>query len=299
MKIVYFILLLTYAIGAYAQERKVYIFKERYTADSRSFSGSIRNGFEDIKIIGGGMIDPKKNGTIDMSSVEKFLVQLFPSVDDEGILCVDLENRIFHNIKDNELSSPIYKKAINEFTGLIKFIKQKRPQLKVGIYGMPFTEYYDSQSRRNIQQKLDPLLKLTDMLFPSLYIFFPEKQKGLNSNINYLDKNLANAFDYGDRLNKPVIPFIWYLVHPTNKRFGYQVIPKKEMNAYVTHISNYRSKSNNKVAGLVWWDTPTPYRNKQIKTNLLTGEVKRTNWTMDSAFSYYFTEEAGYKFNFK
>lgn len=106
--------------------------------------------------------------------------------------------------------------------------------------------------------------------------------------MEYFKKNLDVAFDYAIRLNKPVIPFVWYLIHPSNKRYRYEMIPRMEMLTYIDYIHNYKSYNNNSISGMVWWDTPTPYNNNVIKDNLSPNSEKRRVWTMEEEFRYYF-----------
>jgi len=164
----------------------------------------------------------------------------------------------------HEKESMLFIEAEREFAIMINLIKELRPNVKVGIYGIPFRTYYSSQHRWNANDKLDYILSLTDIIFPSLYILFPDKERGVELNDSYFKQNLDTAFDYAERLRKPVIPFVWYIVHTNNKKFGGELLGKSEMKRYLEYVRNYR-RSSFKVQGIVWWETPTPYINQTIK----------------------------------
>ena len=236
------------------------------------------------------MMDPKKTGSVDYRHLDKSINKLFPDKNATGLLCIDLENDSYDKLKGNNLTryKPVsdkeYKKSADEFIKLIRYVKSKRPNVKVGVYGMPFKAYTRSEIRKGSNQLLDPILSEVDVIFPSLYIPHTSKDQGLS----FLKLNLETSLSYGERLNKPVIPFFWYLLFSTDKSSRYEMIPRKDMHDYIQYIENYEPTKGRKVAGIVWWDTPTQYNRKLIKQNLLKAEEKKVNWTMERQFQYYF-----------
>lgn len=265
----------------------IYLFENRYEDQNvKKLINDKNYYFKKIKILGQYMIDPKREGHIDYGLVERYLKELYPRQDADGTLCINLEGKLFTDLRDN-FGNSVYRKSLNEYVKLVKYVKHTRPHVTVGVYGLPFTIYYSSQKVRNRNDKLELLLKEVDIIFPSLYLFYPDKQKGIESNFEYFKKNLETAFSYGDKFNKPVIPFIWYLVHPSNKRFRYEMLTRKEIDTYLNFISSYKSMSGSNVEGIVWWDTPTPFKTKDVKTNLLIDNPKKFNG-IDDAFLYYF-----------
>src|SRR5690606_2878540 len=89
------------------------------------------------------------------------------------------------------------------------------------------------------------------------------------ANYLFIKNNLDVALDYGSRLNKPVIPFFWYLVFSPDedKELRNERLPRQEVYDYMNYINNYESSTGAKVSGLIWWDTPTPYNAKEVKEN--------------------------------
>jgi hypothetical protein len=93
-------------------------------------------------------------------------------------------------------------------------IKKNAPNIKIGFYGIPAREYWtsladkDSQEYRNWIKNNDqyaPLIKEVDVLFPSLYTFYPLPWQWER----YAIENIRQAKKYG----KPVYPFLWPQYH--------------------------------------------------------------------------------------
>src|SRR5690606_30209119 len=215
----------------------------------------------------------KKQDIIDYKSVNKWITELFPLYKQEGTLCIDLENKLYQNIRGNNItrvkssSKKEYLDGEKAFIDLVKYVKKLRPNVKVGIFEMPFRVYSTSEIRKNTSQNLDSILQQVDIIFPCVYVPFPAKIKSTQSNYYFLKTNLDLAFKYGDKLNKPVIPFFWYLYYSSDKTYRYELMPKEELWKYVQYIEEYKSVNNSGVKGIVWWDTPTPYSKKLIKSN--------------------------------
>lgn len=258
--VIFFLISITFDVLG-QKSKSIYFFKERY---DKSVQNEVLNIYNNIKIIGASSIYRNYNSNIDLDLYKRNLLKLIPDRNDNSLLCIDIENIQFEKLKKGNLSEQ--SKSANAFYELLKLTKSLRPKLKIGFYGIPFNFYYDSQNTFNSIQKFGSLLNEVDVLFPSVYIYYPEKQKGVNSNLQYLEKNLVVALNLGTKFNKPVYPFFWYLVHPSNKKFGYSMLSKDEVNQYLSFMNNftYNGKS---ISGIIWWDTITPYNKKMIKNN--------------------------------
>lgn len=284
-KIIFLLFLYLFLYACKGQE-KLYIFPNRYEKNINELRNRTTYSLQPIKILGQYMIDPNGKGNIKYDLVDKYLDKLYPNKSEKGILCINLEGSLFRELADNAKETKEFKAAESNYIELIRHVKQKVPFVKVGIYGLPFKGYYESQLKKNENQKLDSLLNEVDILMPSLYIAYPAKQTGIQSNIDYLEKNLNIAFEYGTRLKKPVYPFFWYLVHPANKKFGLALIPKDEMNIYMNYIYSYKYKGKN-VSGVVWWDSPTPFNNGTIKSIFIPEDHHGMLGNLDDVFEYY------------
>lgn len=290
-KIVAILIFFLFANMSFSQTKNIYILKHRYNQKVRNSIDKSNISFKDIYVMTSHKVDPKKNGNINYNEVDKYLNKWFPEKNTEGVLCLDLENKSFKDIRDNTANNQKYKKGIESFVKLIKYIRLSRPNLKLGVYGMPFRMHSKSHVKRNGNKKLDPVLKLTDYIFPSIYVFYPAKQKGIKYNIDYFDNNLNMSFEYAERLNKKVVPFVWYMLHPSNKRFNNEIIPRSEMREYINYLENYKSPQDLEIDGIVWWDSPTTFAKGRVRNNLLNDPLKGVFRDINESFQYYFNVE--------
>ena len=82
---------------------------------------------------------------------------------------------------------------------------------------------------------------------------YSENQRGSSYVTEYIEENLSLFLDYAKRVNKPVIPYVWYRVHPSNKKFGSELISKERMDLYLNKIK-YFEHDGKKVEGIIWWE---------------------------------------------
>lgn len=232
---------------------KIYLLETRYNDQVRQVIGE--NGFlESYKYLGGYAIDPKKRGTIDFELAVSSVEKMFPSKTDTGLLSVNLEGVLYNRLKNNPLGSGEAEHSIEQYRLLVSKIKDARPNIRVGIYGFPFTFYYDSQRKVNADNKLDRILELCDYISPSLYTPYPVKETGKERHSEFLMENLKYSLETGSRLNKPVIPFVWHIVHPSNKKYGGEVLSTEEMTANIELIANFTHQGN-RAASVIWWES--------------------------------------------
>lgn len=241
----------------------IYVFKDRYSLATGDFIES-HHVFKVIKIMGHNVIDPYNKGIFDFEKIELYINEEFPQRDASGVLCINIENSFYQHLKDNPTLNE-FGIAEQKFIDLATTIRELRPNVKLGLYGLPFRVFYDSQSKWNSNGKFDNILSYFDIIFPSLYVLFPEKQIGKDGSESYLDKNLEWAFEYASRLNKDVVPFVWYLVNPGNEKFGGELLGRREFKSYINFISAY-SYNGIKVKGIVWWEPSKSFFNKNVKS---------------------------------
>lgn len=215
----------------------------------------------------GAIVQRNDKSALDLSRVERFVKKRFPDADTTGMLVLDMESGPFKDLRDYNATDSRFKAAEQQWLTLVREVKRLRPELKVGLYGIPFRSYYDWQKMKyNQPGKMNKLLSEVDFIAPSLYIMYSDEQVGHDRNIRYLKDNLDVALTYGKELGKPVIPFVWHRVHYSDDEKG-QVLIKKEIFAdYVNYIATY-SHDNNKVDGVLWWD----YSNSSSKIKKMEG----------------------------
>jgi len=210
---------------------------------------SVRN----YRLITQHYIDPQNKGIVDLELLKRSIISSYPSGNSKEVICLDLENSLFNDLIKYPSNNRKFKIAEAAFISMINCVKKIRPNLTVGIYSLPQRFYYGNPAG-NDRKKFDNILKICDVIFPSLYILYPDQQIGKAANSGYLKKNLDLALEYGRRLNKPVIPFIWGMIHVSNKKYAYKLVSVDEMKSYIALIRNYK-KNGESASGVVVWET--------------------------------------------
>lgn len=228
-------------------QTKIFIQKNRYNKRIQ-----VNNKFTDYKFLGRYYIDRNRKNVIDKNQVEEGLNKMFPNKQDFGFLCVDLENKLYSDLRKSSNSAD-FRNALNEFCSLIDFIKSERPNVKVGIYGIPFSFNYIFQKISNDFNKIEPLLAKVDFISPSLYMAYSEQQFSSENAKSFIESNLSLFLDYSKRANKPLYLYVWYKIHPSNKKYGLTNMSTNRMNLYLNTINNFRYNGR-KVDGLIWWE---------------------------------------------
>lgn len=254
--IIYF--LLNNLLFAQENAQKIFIQKNRYNIEIQKNSR-----FENYKFFGKYYIDRYNQNIIDYNQVIEGVNLYYPNREDSGYLMIDLENQIYQNLKSKD--SVLRGKAVNKFKQLIGFIKSRRPNIKVGLYGIPFSFNYDFQKKYNHDHTLEDLLKVVDFLSPSLYFSYSEQQQNIISLKKFAETNLQLFLDYGQRVNKPVYVYVWYSVHPYNKRYGGQIVSKERMECLLSILKTYKYNSKS-VDGIIWWE---PMKSEINKANII------------------------------
>ncbi|WP_347158202.1 T9SS type A sorting domain-containing protein [Pontibacter chitinilyticus] len=195
------------------------------------------------------------NEKVDAAKVRRTLRDLFPSTNSGGKIVVDWERKgVFKALRDYPATDSRYKNAEAEWRKLIGIIRDTRPNVKIGIYGIPFKAWKKSTvGYYNPKGKYDKLLSLVDFLAPTLYIQFADEEVGHARNIEYMQNILDSALDYGKRLHKPVYPFLWGRIHDTNPIYGYELIQINVFAQYVKFISTH-TYNGYKAKGFYWWE---------------------------------------------
>ena len=203
------------------------------------------------------------NDKIDYNKFLKYIESLYPSVNATGTACLDIENILYENIQNYDKNNINFQYSVDQFIKLIRFFKKNRKNVRIGIYGIPYKITAEKHLKYNTS-KLDELLSEVDVIFPSLYLpySFGESKSSLYS--SFLTTNLKTALAYGKRLGKPVIPFTWYMVHPSNRFYGGEIIDKFRYDKYLSDILNF-SYDNSKVAGIVYWDSSYDYFQSSVR----------------------------------
>jgi len=214
--------------------------------------------------------DVSKNGmTLDSDLFQKNILNRVSS-GQKGIAIIDWEGLAF-----DALTSSDERKAsavVSEFIKALELAKQLRPNLQWGFYGLPIRTFKgDNRNWRNINTRLAPIFRRSDIIAPSLYMYnsnpkvynlnSPQAEKGAG---DYLYLNLDYALELGSTYNKDVYPFIWHKRNSGDRQEALSLIPIDTFGTYVKMI-NSRSAFGKKIKGVIWWDNAKYYylnRNK-------------------------------------
>ena len=228
----------------------IYIFPGYYSAKVRDYL--LQNNFSEAHLLTYKAIDPDKNQQVNEDAIRKATAEFYPDKDATGLFIIDWEAQPFIDLRESDADDTRFKAAEAKFMQVVNVLKEFRPQLKVAIYGIPFRATTGGQQKKS-SNKLDNLLSRCDVITPSLYIINTDEEVGPQRNMDYLKQNMDLAMDFGTRLNKPVAPFVWYKVHPGNKKFGMNIIPKDKMQRYLGFLDDYNYRGS-RLNGIIWWE---------------------------------------------
>lgn len=212
---------------------------------------------------------------VDFKKLGNLLDKNFPSKSSSGFLVLDWEGKGL-DVLSKQTDKKKFKKYKEEYIKALDFVKEERPNVKVGYYAIPFRQYWaldDAYISKN-ENLIDILIK-QDFIAPSLYTFYIDKQSE-KRNQEYIKKNVEFAIKVGKQLNKPIYPFIWHRVHPSNKNSGNKLVPidifRKSINDIIS--VNYEGRTVN---GLFWWHSENYSFLTRKTSKIFTEEYKNIN----------------------
>ncbi|MBN8548814.1 MAG: hypothetical protein J0M12_05830 [Deltaproteobacteria bacterium] len=122
------------------------------------------------------------------------------------------------------------------FLETLQIVKAYRPRAKVGFYALPwrsYTEYSGPNAAyyRTVNDKLGELYRASDVLFPSIYMFYQTgKEVTRAQNEAYIRSNIQEAqrlaLQFG---NKEVLPYIMMRYHPSNASLNNRFLSPEDL----------------------------------------------------------------------
>lgn len=237
-----------------AKEFLIFAFLERYSRETRI--RLLQNGVRDVKLLTTSNIDSDNDGYFEEHTVRAYLKRKFPDSTESGLCIIDWEKMHYKNLKLPSHTNR-FQKAEAEFIKLIRLVKHERPNLSVGIYGLPFRVYINRYPSYNQQKKFSRILNECDVITPSFYLTVTNAQVGGAVNKARLKNNLIVNLEYGLQLKKPVMPFIWEIVHPQNEMYGGGLVPQSEFLNMFDYIIRFELEGI-QVDGVIWWAPGRP-----------------------------------------
>jgi len=229
------------------------------------------------------------NDLLDEKKLRNEIVRCFPSTSATGYAVLDWEGKAMEALisqKDNKA----LKLYIEQFVKALKIAKQLRPRVKWAFYALPYRQYWNINevySKRNYN--LAKIIKTQDFIAPSLYIFYPV-ESAKKGNSEYIKKNVGLALEMGRRYKKPVYPFIWHRVHPSNKEYGEKLVDIDVFEEAIFQITNV-TYNGGKIAGLIWWHAENFSYLNRAKSNVFLKEyahVSDPNKYQKNMFQLYY-----------
>ena len=255
-KILKIILLLFVGLQGYTQNAsvnnvKLYLSLGEYGPAMEQYANDQK--LIKVQYINEGQFLGKEPYTFDPIKLKLIIDKSIPMPNSSGMAYIDLETYL-GEIRDKGTQIESFQKSIKLYIDVIKYAKKMRPNIKWGYYAIPHTTYWGrTPDFYGKQKKIEPLIKECDVLFPSLYIFYDEKDKTVAlENEKYVIENTREMIKVGQYYKKPVVVFVWHRYHPSNDKFGMESLPDK---VFLTHIERIASTSyqGKKVDGIVWW----------------------------------------------
>lgn len=211
------------------------------------------NNYTWVPIIYENDISPEANGILNVDLFTSRIRSLFPDSLQSGICVLNWEAPVIERLINNDRKSKVYVDQCNEMIKALKIAKQLRPKIKWGYYGLNIQAYYTRSSEWKYNSRaFDPVLKQADILFPSMYKFYPYSYTSRDFEYNYAYENILINLQIGQEFSKPVYPFIWPRFHDADTTVGLKSIPDNEWSDHIEFLSKAKFK-NKKIDGLVMW----------------------------------------------
>jgi hypothetical protein len=188
----------------------------------------------------------------------------YPNVSDTGIAALDWEGKMIGLLVNARPGSSDFNDALNSYINILKMAKALRPNVKWGYYAVPFSRFYNRNKLGSDLKRIEPLLRECDMFFPSFYENYKDGSIEKDDNERFAYENLNAILPVAQLMDKPVLPFVWYRYHISNRDIGLQLIPNDEFDKYLNAILsvNYKGK---KVSGVVCWSVDSYYFKKKSR----------------------------------
>lgn len=211
-----------------------------------------------VRLIYENSIDPQRIHQVNADSLRAAITRAFPNPQQGGLGVLDIESAPANTLLKADARSAAFSSAANDYyIKAIRIAKATRPNVYWGFYGLPFTNFTrgSAGSWDATSQKLSPVLREVDVLFPSLY----ERNSRFLTAGDLNSDNAGNVQDFmqhilslASRINKPVMPFICHRWHPSSAKDANHVISQDEFSRYLQSITK-AGKGNPMFKGVVWW----------------------------------------------
>lgn len=238
------------------------LYLSMYDLGNQAESFVKNNNIGYVRLVGGAYIDPDNDMIVNESLLRAQISKLFPNSNDSGIGILDWEGKAMNILSSASADDPKFLTALQQYQRAVRIGQTMRPNVRWAVYGLPFREYWNINSKWEERcMKLLPLLKMCDIITPSLYSLYPASV-GKGYDEKYVSGNVQLALKIGLMIGKPVYPYIWHRLPDDS------LIPKDQFLKHTGSILR-QSYKGNKVAGLIWWGSDLYSLNVKAKPLLM------------------------------
>ena len=173
-----------------------------------------RYGLKDVTVVYAAGLWPKKanRSEPDLSFIRSETIpRLRRKATD--LVVIDVEHWDLTGASSDEIE-----RSIRRYVDVLDTFQTHMPGVRHGLYSMvPIRNYWtpvrgkteDLARWRSENERLKPIADVSDVIFPSLYTFYDDRDGWLT----YANANIAEAKQYG----RPVYPFLWPQYHKSWK----------------------------------------------------------------------------------
>lgn len=262
---------------------KILVYTDSNTSEFNSFLK--KNNVQKVGFVNDvQFLDPHTKFTFSPQLLDRELQRAYPNRLEEGIAYIDLEAPYLEYLMDADLNSAEFKKSKKLFIEVLNYVKKARPNVKWGYYYVPFTSYWNrTNSFYSKDERIREIIENSDVLFPSIYIFY-NKMNFILENKSYLIDNTQQVIKIAQKYNKKVYPLIMSRYHPSNGSIGNETIGETDFRVYLSTIRNtqYNGKS---VDGIMLWNADG-YSNR-IQEPKLKQELTKSKLNFEKFYDQY------------
>jgi hypothetical protein len=173
-----------------------------------------RYGLKDVTVVYASELWPKKASR---SEPDLFFIrsETIPRVRRKAtdLVVIDVEHWDLTGTSSDEIE-----RSIRRYIDVLDTFRTHMPGIRHGLYSMvPIRNYWtpvrgkteDLARWRSENERLKPIADISDVIFPSLYTFYDDREGWLS----YANANIAEAKQYG----RPVYPFLWPQYHTSRE----------------------------------------------------------------------------------
>jgi len=169
-----------------------------------------RYGLKDVTVVYTSALWPKKAKRSD-PDISFIRSETIPRVRQKAtdLVVIDVEHWDLSGTSSDEVE-----RNIDRYVAILDAFRTHMPGIRLGLYStVPIRNYWtpvqgrsaDLAVWRRENERLKPIADASDVLFPSLYTFYDDRDGWLT----YANANMAEARQYG----RPVYPFLWPQYH--------------------------------------------------------------------------------------